>query len=59
VGYYVLPVDERFINWYHRWGLDYRVTNNISVGVSLKAHLHVAHFAEIRIGISLFRKQRN
>lgn len=57
VGYYVLPVDERFINWYHRWGLDYRVTTNISVGVSLKAHLHVAHFADVRIGYSLFKKR--
>jgi hypothetical protein len=56
-GYYVLPPDDSFISWYHRWGLNYNLTENLSIGVSLKAHLHVAHFADLRLGYSLFKKK--
>lgn len=56
VGYYYLPPDERFINWYHRWGLNYNLTKNIAIGGSVKAHLHVAHFADLRLSYSFYKK---
>ncbi|MFN9109015.1 MAG: acyloxyacyl hydrolase, partial [Bacteroidota bacterium] len=49
IGYYVISPDERFMNWYHRWGLNYALTNNLSLGMSLKAHAQVAHFADLRL----------
>lgn len=49
VGYYVLPPDERYENWYHRWGLSYGLHKNVALGVSVKAHLHMAHFADVRV----------
>jgi hypothetical protein len=49
IGHYVTPPDERFINWYHRWGLNYALSSSFSLGVSLKAHLHMAHFADVRV----------
>jgi hypothetical protein len=51
-GYYFLEPDERFIKWYHRWGLNYQITKHIALGGSVKAHLHVAHFADLRISYS-------
>jgi hypothetical protein len=50
VGYYVIVPDERFNRWYHRWGLNYSLTNRFSVGTSIKAHAQVAHFADLRLG---------
>jgi hypothetical protein len=55
VGYYYLKPGERFINWYHRWGLNYNLTKNIAIGGSVKAHLHVAHFADLRLSYSFYR----
>lgn len=56
-GYYIFKPDERFNNWYHRWGLNYKLTKNISVGGSVKAHLHVAHFADLRITYNFLNKK--
>jgi len=53
VGYYVITPDERFKRWYHRWGLNYSVAENFSVGMSLKAHAQVAHFADLRLCYNL------
>ncbi len=55
-GYYYLKPDERFINWYHRFGLNYNLTKNLAVGGSVKAHLHVAHFADLRLSYSFYKK---
>lgn len=49
VGYYVIQPDQRFMSWYHRWGLNYALTSNFSIGMSLKAHAQVAHFADLRL----------
>ncbi len=35
---------------YHRWGLSYVHRTGVSVGISLKAHRHVAEFTDLRIG---------
>lgn len=53
LGYYVIPPNWRFGRFYHRWGLQYRVAKSISVGVGLKAHAQVAHFAELRCAYHL------
>lgn len=38
---------------YQRYGLVYRINNNFSTGISLKAHGHVANFLDVRVGFSL------
>jgi hypothetical protein len=38
---------------YQRYGLVYRINKNLSAGISLKAHGHVANFLDARIGFSL------
>ena len=53
VGFYVITPDERFNRWYHRWGLNYSLTENFSIGTSLKAHAQVAHFADLRLTYNL------
>ncbi len=57
IGYYYIQPDERFINWYHRWGLNYNLTKNIAIGGSVKAHLHVAHFADLRLTYQIFNSR--
>lgn len=52
IGYYILAPDERFKEWYHRWGLNYSLTNKFYIGTSIKAHAQVAHFADLRLGYS-------
>lgn len=37
---------------YQRYGLVYRITKNLSAGINLKAHGHVANFLDFRAGIS-------
>jgi hypothetical protein len=53
IGYYVIAPDERFINWYHRWGLSYNLTKQFNIGVGIKAHAHVAHFADLRFAYNV------
>jgi hypothetical protein len=48
-GIYVIPPEASFINWYHRWGLTYLMTEKVGIGAGLKAHLHVAHFLDVRL----------
>lgn len=35
---------------YHRWGLVYRISKNITAGINLKVHRHVADFIDFRMG---------
>lgn len=39
-------------NWFQRYYLTYWITNNFNLGVSLKAHRHVADFLDFRIGVA-------
>jgi hypothetical protein len=50
IGYYVVTPDERFRRWYHRWGLNYYIRKRFFIGAGIKAHAHVAHFADLRLG---------
>lgn len=43
---------------YHRWGLDFILRPNLHIGFNLKAHRHVAHFADIRLVYSLGRERK-
>lgn len=56
-GCYLHKPDERFIRWYHRWGLNYQITKKIAIGGSVKAHLHVAHFADLRLIYAISTKK--
>lgn len=38
---------------YQRYGLVFRISSNVSTGISLKAHGHVADFIDFRIGWSI------
>jgi hypothetical protein len=55
LGYYIQRPVGYYGNFYHRWGLNYKLRNNMQIGVNLKAHRHVAHFADVRIVYSLVR----
>ncbi|TAE17590.1 MAG: acyloxyacyl hydrolase [Bacteroidetes bacterium] len=48
VGIYVHP-QTAYDAWYHRWGIEYRVSKSWQVGISLKAHRQVANFPDIRV----------
>jgi hypothetical protein len=37
---------------YQRYSLLYRISNNVSAGISLRAHKHVAEFVDVRLGYS-------
>lgn len=51
IGIYLYKKHETKDDWYQRYFLNYWITNNIHVGVSLKAHRHVANFLDFRIGM--------
>ncbi|MCC6752911.1 MAG: acyloxyacyl hydrolase [Saprospiraceae bacterium] len=55
LGVYVLKANPSFDRIYHRWTLTYRHRHHWLVGFSLKAHRHVADFADLRLG---YRWQR-
>jgi hypothetical protein len=48
LGIYAIRPSSEVPIWYHRWGLQYRIGKNNSVGVYLLAHRHVAQFPDIR-----------
>lgn len=50
VGIYVYNPSPYDGVWFHRWGLDYRLTQKVYAGVNLKAHRHVADFFDFRVG---------
>lgn len=47
---YLIKPETQASDLYQRYSLVYRITSRINSGVSLKAHGHVADFADIRIG---------
>lgn len=56
LGYYVKHPQPYYDRIYHRWGLNYRVKPDLHIGFSLKAHRHVAHFADIRLVYAINRE---
>ena len=41
---------------YHRWGIQYSISKNFGVALTLKAHRHVADYADLRLIYSLQKK---
>lgn len=56
VGIYATKPQEWAFNWYHRWGLKYAITKNLNMGVSIKAHNQIAHFADLRLSYNFYKK---
>jgi Lipid A 3-O-deacylase (PagL) len=56
LGLYVFDQTPHFDQLYHRWGLLYRVNNNLGVGVSLSAHRHIADFSDLRVTYTFQKK---
>lgn len=48
------PYHERL---YHRWSLHYKAGQHIGIGFSLKAHRHIADFADLRISYTFGKKE--
>jgi hypothetical protein len=52
LGVYVFDQTPYYPWWYHRWSLLYRLNNKWMFGASLKAHLQVANFTDLRVAYS-------
>ncbi|PKP37889.1 MAG: acyloxyacyl hydrolase [Bacteroidetes bacterium HGW-Bacteroidetes-15] len=53
LGVYLYSPFEALDPVYQRYGIEYFLSNKISVGMTLKAHRHVADFMDIRVTISI------
>lgn len=49
LGYYLLNQTDYFHWWYHRWSITYQIGDQWQLGVSLKAHRHIANFLDVRL----------
>ncbi len=49
IGVYAYSPSPFFDKIYHRWNLNYCYNDKYIIGVSLKAHRHVANFADVRL----------
>lgn len=56
LGMYVYSPSPFFDRIYHRWYLNYCYNNKFIFGLSLKAHRHVANFADIRFAYNFMQK---
>ncbi len=50
IGVYVYNHYSPSDDIYHRWGLAYRIGRNLTAGINLKVHRHIADFIDFRIG---------
>ncbi|MCX7729083.1 MAG: acyloxyacyl hydrolase [Bacteroidia bacterium] len=60
LGYYFIYPDlyPYKVRFYHRWTLMYQINKRVLAGISLKAHLHIAHFMDFRISYVFFSKSK-
>lgn len=49
LGVYIFDQMPYYTRLYHRWGLAYHFNERWGLGFSLKAHRHVANFADVRL----------
>jgi hypothetical protein len=49
IGVYVFNQNPYFEDWYHRWGLQYKMSRHWWAGFNLKAHKHVADYIDLRL----------
>jgi hypothetical protein len=52
LGVYVFSNTPYFNRLNHRWGIQYRINQNFSMGVHLNAHKQVAEFVDLRLSYS-------
>ena len=50
LGIYLYAPYERVDAVYQRYGLSYRVIDNLIFGINIKAHRHIADFMDFRLG---------
>lgn len=56
IGVYIFN-QTPYISWiYHRWGLNYKLTENIMIGSNLLADLQKANFLDLRMTYSIIKK---
>jgi len=53
LGVYLYSPYKRMNPVYQRFGLNFNITNNIFLGINIKAHRHVADFMDFRVGYSI------
>ena len=53
LGYSVLDQTPYYDKLYHRWGLQYRINQNLGIGFNLQAHRQVADYVDLRITYSM------
>ncbi len=49
IGVYLFDQTPYFDAWYHRWGIHFRASKHLGVGLNLKAHRHVAEYLDARV----------
>ncbi|NNE28549.1 MAG: acyloxyacyl hydrolase [Saprospiraceae bacterium] len=52
-GVYVYKPYSIYSDFYQRYGLTYRINQNLQVGFNLKVYGHVANFTDVRIGYTI------
>ncbi|TAE66715.1 MAG: acyloxyacyl hydrolase [Bacteroidetes bacterium] len=55
IGVYVYQNNPYFDAWYHRWAILYYPNQKWGMGISLKAHRHIANFFDVRISKKFIR----
>jgi hypothetical protein len=58
LGVYVFDQTPYFNQLYHRWGLHYRLNQQVGIAFNLKAHRHVADFIDLRFIWSMQKIRR-
>lgn len=58
LGVYVFDKTPYFDRLYHRWALQYQVGKHMGIGISLKAHRHVADFADLRVSYRVVKREK-
>lgn len=53
LGYSVMDQTPYYDKLYHRWGLQYSISQNIGVGLNLQAHRQVADYVDVRLTYSM------
>ncbi len=56
IGMYLFDETPYYDRLYHRWGIQYFITKNFGVALTLKAHRHIADYGDIRFIYSWQKK---
>lgn len=52
IGIYFFDKLKRNDMLYHKWGINYNFSSNLTLGFDLKAHRHIAEFLSLRCGVN-------